>query len=224
MNPQKLIIAPSILSADFTRLGDEIKATQEAGADILHIDIMDGNFVPNISIGYFIVEQIKKITTLPLDVHLMIENPQLYLKNFISAGADFLSIHIEAERHLHRAIQIIKENNVKTSVAINPATPVSTLDSIIDDLDMVVLMSVNPGFGGQKFIPNTIEKIKLLKTLINDKSLKTVIQIDGGVSNKNVSELARAGASIFVMGSAFYSSPSYKETVRIFRVETEPLK
>ncbi|MBF0472836.1 MAG: ribulose-phosphate 3-epimerase [Nitrospirae bacterium] len=212
------MIAPSILSADFTRLGDEIRLTQEAGADILHIDIMDGSFVPNISIGYFIVEQIKKITTLPLDVHLMIENPQKYIKNFIDAGADYLSIHLESERHLHRAIQMIKEQGVKSSVAINPATSVSALDSIIEELDMVVLMSVNPGFGGQKFIPSTIEKIKQLKTMIDNKRLKTLIQIDGGVSNKNVSELVKAGASIFVMGSAFYNSPSYSETVRIFKL------
>lgn len=211
------MIAPSILSADFTRLGEEIRLTQEAGADILHIDVMDGSFAPNISIGYFIVEQIKKITTMPLDVHLMIENPQTYIKNFIDAGADYLSIHLETERHLHRAIQVIKENNVKASVAINPATPVSALSGIIEDLDMVVLMSVNPGFGGQKFIPSTIGKIKLLKAMIDDKRLKTEIQIDGGVSNKNVSELVKAGASIFVMGSAFYNSPPYVDTVRTFR-------
>jgi len=206
-------IAPSILSADFMRLGDEIRAAEKAGAHMLHIDIMDGHFVPNITIGYSIVESIRKITNLPLDVHLMIDDPDKYVRNFSKAGADFLTVHSEASVHLHRSIQIIREHGSRPGVSINPATPVSVLENIIGDVDLVLLMSVNPGFGGQKFIPMTIEKIKKLKTMLRNSAVSPLIEIDGGVKQDNAREIADAGADILVMGSAFFEAKDYKKTM-----------
>lgn len=206
-------IAPSILSADFMRLGDEIRAAEKAGAHMLHIDIMDGHFVPNITIGYSIVESIRKITNLPLDVHLMIDDPDKYVRNFSKAGADFLTVHAEASVHLHRSIQIIREHGSRPGVSINPATPVSVLENIIGDVDLVLLMSVNPGFGGQKFIPMTIEKIKKLKTMLRNAAVSPLIEIDGGVKQDNAREIADAGADILVMGSAFFEAKDYKKTM-----------
>lgn len=210
-------IAPSILSADFLRLGDEIKAAESAGADMIHIDIMDGRFVPNITIGSFIVESIRKITKLPLDVHLMIEEPERYLQDFIKAGADFLTVHYEASTHLHRTIQCIKKANIKAGVSINPATPVWCLESILYDVDLVLLMSVNPGFGGQEFIPHTLEKIKKLKRLINEKAISVLIEVDGGIKPDNAKTVASAGADIIVMGSAFFNSEDYGKIIRQIR-------
>ncbi len=210
-------IAPSILSADFLRLGDEIKATELAGADMIHIDIMDGRFVPNITIGPFIVESIRKIAKLPLDVHLMIEEPERYLQDFIKAGADFLTVHYEASTHLHRTIQCIKKENIKAGVSINPATPVWCLESILYDVDLVLLMSVNPGFGGQEFIPHTLEKIKKLKSLITEKAISLLIEVDGGIKPDNVKKVVSAGADILVMGSAFFSSEDYGKVIRQIR-------
>ncbi len=207
-------IAPSILSADFLRLGDEIKAAESAGADMIHIDIMDGRFVPNITIGSFIVESIRKITKLPLDVHLMIEEPERYLQDFIKAGADFLTVHYEASTHLHRTIQCIKKANIKAGVSINPATPVWCLESILYDVDLVLLMSVNPGFGGQEFIPHTLEKIKKLKRLINEKAISVLIEVDGGIKPDNAKTVASAGADIIVMGSAFFNSEDYGKIIK----------
>jgi len=206
-------IAPSILSADFMRLGEEIHAAEEAGADLLHIDIMDGHFVPNITIGPAIVAAIRKITKLPLDVHLMIEDPDKYLADFAAAGADYLTVHCEAAVHLHRSVQWIREKGIKAGVSINPATPVSQLESIITDIDLVLLMSVNPGFGGQKFIPSTMEKIKKAKEMIRAADSGALIEIDGGVKQDNAKEIADAGADILVMGSAFFESGDYKKTM-----------
>ncbi|MEW6107594.1 MAG: ribulose-phosphate 3-epimerase [Nitrospirota bacterium] len=206
-------IAPSILSADFLRLGDEIKAVENAGAHMIHIDIMDGHFVPNITIGYSVVESIRKITNLPLDVHLMIEDPDKFLNDFIGAGADILTVHYEASVHLHRTVQSIKEMGAKAGVSINPATPVQNLENILLDSDMVLLMSVNPGFGGQHFIPYTIEKIIALKKMIKEKNLSVLIEVDGGIKPENAREIADAGADILVMGSAFFKSENYSNTI-----------
>lgn len=210
-------IAPSILSADFLRLGEEIKAAEAAGIDLFHIDIMDGHFVPNITIGPSIVESIKKITSVPLDVHLMIEEPDKYIKDFINAGADYLAVHAEATVHLHRTVQAIKESKVKAGVSLNPATPVSCLNDIIGELDFVVIMSVNPGFGGQSFIPQALEKIKETRKLISDKKLSTLIEVDGGVKPDNAKQVAAAGADMLVMGSAFFSSKDYKALTKNLR-------
>ena len=207
-------IAPSILSANFIKLGEEIKAAEEAGVDMLHIDIMDGHFVPNITIGPFIVESIRQVTSLPLDVHLMIEEPDTYLRDFIKAGADYVTVHLEASVHLHRTVQLIKETGVKAGVSLNPATPVWSLEHILPDIHLVLLMSVNPGFGGQKFIPQTLDKIRILKKFIEEKGLTTLIEVDGGINIDNAKDVASAGADILVMGSAFFHSGNYKEIMK----------
>jgi ribulose-phosphate 3-epimerase len=206
-------IAPSILSADFARLGEEIKAAEDAGAHLLHIDVMDGHFVPNITIGPPVIESIRKVTQLPLDVHLMIEDPDRYLKDFISAGADILTVHYEAAVHLHRSVQAIKEGGIKAGVSINPATPVWTLDNILADVDVVLIMSVNPGFGGQEFIPGTLDKLRLLRKMISDAGYHPLIEVDGGVKLGNAKEISAAGADILVMGSAFFKSGNYAATM-----------
>ncbi|MBF0505481.1 MAG: ribulose-phosphate 3-epimerase [Nitrospirae bacterium] len=206
-------IAPSLLSADFLRLGEEIKAVEASGADMLHLDVMDGHFVPNITIGPAIVASIRKVTSLPLDVHLMIENPDRYLDDFITAGADYLTVHVEACVHLHRTVQYMKSKGVKAGVSLNPATPLSALDHILPDLDMVLLMSVNPGFGGQQFIPFLLDKIRLLRTVIREKGIDTVIEVDGGVKPDNAAEIASAGSDILVMGSAYFYSGDYNALI-----------
>ncbi len=214
---QEKMLAPSILSADFARLGEEITAVTEAGADIIHIDVMDGHFVPNITIGPLVVDAVKKITDLPLDVHLMIENPDLYLENFAEAGADWITVHVEACTHLHRTISQVKKLGKKAGAVLNPATPLSSLDHILDDLDLVMLMSVNPGFGGQSFIPSTLDKTRTLKKMIDERGLNTGIEIDGGVSPKTIAEIAGAGANIFVAGSAVFGADNYPEAVRAIK-------
>lgn len=210
-------IAPSILSANFLKLEEEIRATEVSGADMLHIDIMDGHFVPNITIGPFIVESIRNITSLPLDVHLMIENPDNYVRDFIKAGADFLTVHYEASVHLHRTIQLIKEHDVKAGVSLNPSTPVWSLEHILPDIDLALLMSVNPGFGGQNFIPQVTDKIKTLKHILREKGLSTLIEVDGGIKLENALDVIDAGADILVMGSAFFYSKDYGSFIRQFR-------
>jgi len=210
-------LAPSILAADFLKLGEEIQAAEAAGADMLHIDIMDGHFVPNITIGPSIVQSIRKITSLPLDVHLMIEEPDKYLGDFIKAGADYLTVHYEASVHLHRTVQWIKESGIKAGVSLNPATSVWNLEHILPYTDIALLMSVNPGFGGQEFIPEVIEKIKILKKLLREKGLSTLIEVDGGVKLENAPEIISAGADILVMGSAFFNSKDYGTVIKQFR-------
>jgi len=206
-------IAPSILSADFTRLGEEIRAVEQAGADWIHFDVMDGRFVPNITIGPMIVEAVKRVTSLPVDVHLMIVEPEKYVKGFADAGADLIAVHVETGGHLNRTIQQIKEAGAKAGVALNPSTPVESLSWILEYLDLAVIMSVNPGFGGQKFIPNSLDRIRALKSMINEKNLSTLIEVDGGVNAKTVAAVAGAGADVLVAGSAVFHSGDYKATI-----------
>jgi len=210
-------IAPSILSADFSRLGDEVIAAEKAGADLVHVDVMDGHFVPNITIGPLVVKAVKKVASIPIDVHLMIEDPDAYIRDFADSGADIITVHQEACVHLHRTIQNIKECGVKAAVSINPATPVGSLELVLPYVDMVLIMSVNPGFGGQKFIPEALSKISELRDIIRKNSCRAEIEVDGGVSPGNVAEVVKAGADIVVMGSAFYNSENYADTVKSVR-------
>ncbi|MBI5663711.1 MAG: ribulose-phosphate 3-epimerase [Nitrospirae bacterium] len=210
-------IAPSILSADFSRLGEEVISAEKAGADLVHVDVMDGHFVPNITIGPLVVKAVKKVVSIPLDVHLMIEDPDKYVRDFADSGADIITVHQEACIHLHRTIQNIKECGVKAAVSINPATPVSTIEIVLPYVDMVLIMSVNPGFGGQKFIPEALAKIRQLKDIISRNNYKAEIEVDGGVNIDNVAEVVKAGADIVVMGSAFYNSDNYTDTVKAVR-------
>jgi ribulose-phosphate 3-epimerase len=211
-------IAPSILSADFSRLGEEIRAVEAAGADIIHVDVMDGHFVPNITIGPLVVDAARKATKLPLDVHLMIKNPERYIADFAKAGADYLTVHVEAADHLHRLVQNIREHRgVKAGVSLNPATPLESLDYILGDVDMVLLMSVNPGFGGQAFIPSALDKIRRLRQIINDRKLSVEIEVDGGVKPENGPVIAAAGADILVAGSAVFGAADYAAAIRGIR-------
>ncbi|MEA3316647.1 MAG: ribulose-phosphate 3-epimerase [Bacteroidota bacterium] len=200
------LVSPSLLSADFSKLGAEIELINKSKADWFHLDIMDGLFVPNISFGFPVIKQVKKYAKKPLDVHLMITEPDRYIKDFFDVGSDILTVHYEACKHLHRTIQNIKSYGMKAGVALNPHTPVSLLEDIIVDLDMVLIMSVNPGFGGQKFIKNSIPKIKKLKELIIKKQSGALIQVDGGVDNTNMNELINAGTDILVAGSFIFKS------------------
>jgi len=210
-------LAPSILSADFTRLGDEIRAVEEAGADYIHIDVMDGHFVPNITIGPLVVEAIKNVSNLPLDVHLMISNPDRYIKDFIKAGSNLLSVHAETCPHLQRTVNQIRELGVKPAAVLNPSTSLSMLEYILEEVDMVLLMTVNPGFGGQKFISSMIPKIKKLRKLIDEKHLSVELEVDGGINLDNISQVAKAGADVIVAGSSVFKSADCKETVRLMK-------
>jgi len=211
------LIAPSILSADFSELGDEIRSIEKAGADWIHIDVMDGHFVPNITIGPLVVEAARRVTTLPLDVHLMIANPASYIPDFIKSGASLISVQAEACSHLNRTIHLIKDSGPRAGVVLNPSTPLSSIEWVIEDVDVVMIMSVNPGFGGQKFIPNSIDKIRTLRKMIQDRGLSTLIEIDGGVTTNNIKDISEAGADIFVAGSAIFKSEDYKKTITKFR-------
>ncbi|MEZ4820175.1 MAG: ribulose-phosphate 3-epimerase [Bdellovibrionota bacterium] len=206
-------IAPSILSADFAKLGEEIHAVEKAGADWIHVDVMDGHFVPNITIGPPVVKSIKKVAQRPLDVHLMIQEPEKYIHDFIEAGADVVSIHPESTPHTQRALAMIRDAGAKASVALNPATPLFVLDHIWEDLDMVLLMTVNPGFGGQKFIPEMANKIQNLKKKIERMNPDILIEIDGGVSGDNIEKLSQAGADVFVAGSAIFGAEDYAAVI-----------
>ncbi len=207
-------ISPSILSADFSKLGDEVRAVEEAGADYLHVDVMDGRFVSNITIGPPVVSALKRVTNLPLDVHLMIEEPERYVPQFAAAGAHIITVHAEATSHLHGTVQLIKSKGSRAGVSINPATPVSVLHDILDDLDLVLVMSVNPGFGGQSFIPRALDKIRAVRALISERGISTELEVDGGIKVENIAEAARAGADVFVSGSGIFSAPwPYGETI-----------
>ncbi len=210
-------ISPSILSADFTRLGDEIKAVEKAGADYIHIDVMDGNFVPNITIGPMIVAAAKRVTDLPLDVHLMIADPDRYIDEFADAGADILTVHAETLNHIHRTIQCIRDRGMSPGVSLNPATPLNALEYILNDLDMVMIMTVNPGFGGQKFIFEVVPKIRRLRDMVDQRGLKTEIEVDGGIGPDTIYEVSSAGADVFVAGSAIFYSKDYEKTIKLMR-------
>ena len=215
-------IAPSILSADFARLAEEVARVEEAGADWLHIDVMDGHFVPNLTVGPPIVEALRKVTALPLDVHLMMTNPDAFIGEFAEAGADYLTVHVEACPHLHRTVQSIKERGVKAGVTLNPATPAGTLTEIVRDADLILIMSVNPGFGGQKFIPSSLRKIAEVRALIDRTQSRALLEVDGGVKPDNVAEILAAGAEVLVAGSAVFSSHDYAAAITALRAGHEP--
>ena len=210
-------LAPSILSADFARLLEDVKKVEKAGCEYLHIDVMDGHFVPNITIGPCVAKSLRRDVNMVFDTHLMIENPDDYIKDFVDAGSDLIVVHAEACRHLHRTIQNIKSYNVKVGVALNPATSIESIKHIIEDVDMVLIMTVNPGFGGQSFIESMLEKIKELKQLIDDKNLNVDIQVDGGIKPDNIHKVVEAGANIIVAGSAIFNSENIEETVSLMR-------
>jgi ribulose-phosphate 3-epimerase len=211
------LIAPSILSADFSKLGDEIKAVEAAGVDWIHADVMDGHFVPNITIGPLIVEAVKRVTDLPIDVHLMIENPDNYISAFAEAGASYISVQVETCIHLNRTVQRIKDCGARAGVVLNPATPLANLEWVLEDVDYVLIMSVNPGFGGQAFIPGSLDKIKALRQQIQGRGLSVLIEVDGGVNENTIAAIASAGADVFVAGSAIFGSKDYQKTVQSFR-------
>lgn len=210
-------MAPSILSADFARLLEDVKKVENAGCEYLHIDVMDGHFVPNITLGPCIVKALRKDVNMVFDAHLMIENPDNYIKDFAEAGCDIIVVHEEACTHLHRTIQNIKSHNVKAGVALNPATPIENIKYVLKDLDMVLIMTVNPGFGGQSFIEGMIDKIKQLKALIKEQGLDVDIQVDGGIKPSNVDKVVKAGANVIVAGSAIFNSDDIDATVKEFR-------
>ncbi len=211
-------IAPSILSADFSCLGDEIKKVDDNGADLVHIDVMDGHFVPNITIGPGVVKCLRKITKKPFDVHLMISNPNEYIENFAEAGADIITVHAEASTHLNRTIQMIKSCGKKVGVALNPATSLTILDYVLQDIDMVLLMTVNPGFGGQSYIKSSTHKIEALKKMIIQNKLNIDIEVDGGIDANNIDIVTRAGANVIVAGSAIYNKPDIEEAIKQLRL------
>ena len=208
------LIAPSILSADFSKLGEELRAVEVAGADWIHVDVMDGHFVPNITMGPFIVEAVRRVTELPIDVHLMIENPDRFISDFAKAGASLISIQVEACIHLNRTVQMIKETGIQAGVVLNPSTPVASVRWILPYIDFVLIMSVNPGFGGQHFIPNSLDKIRAMRKLIDELDLPTLIQVDGGVNSKTIQAVASSGANVFVAGSAIFGSEDYSRTIK----------
>jgi ribulose-phosphate 3-epimerase len=217
MEPAMIKIAPSILSADFARLGEEVQAVARGGADYIHVDVMDGHFVPNLTIGPLVVAAVRKVTDLPLDVHLMIENPDRYIADFANAGADIITVHQEAVPHLHRTVQLIKNLGKKAGVSINPATPAATLDVILDELDLVLVMTVNPGFGGQGFIASGLAKIAALRQEIDRRGLTVELEVDGGVKTDNIGRVAAAGANVFVAGSAVFGATDYAAAIAELR-------
>lgn len=216
-------LSPSILSADFSNLAHEVQRVEKAGVEYLHIDVMDGHFVPNITIGPLVIQSLRDKTSLFFDVHLMIDEPDRYIPQFAEAGADLICVHVEATNHIHRTIELIKSLGKKAAVAVNPGTPIEQIDPILPELDMVLIMTVNPGFGGQSFIQGTLSKISALRKKIMDMGLTVDIEVDGGIKPDNVSEVIKAGANVIVSGSAIFLSEDLEQTVRLFREKGETL-
>jgi ribulose-phosphate 3-epimerase len=223
MKNKKGKIAPSILSADFTRLAEEIQAVEKAGADYIHVDVMDGRFVPNITIGPLVVKAVRRATRLPLDVHLMIADPDRFIQAFAEAGADILTIHPEATTHLHRSVEFIRKAGARPAVSLNPATPPEAIEFVLGGVDMVLVMTVNPGFEAQAFIPGMVPKIERLKNMIDRMGLSTDIEVDGGISAETIAAVSRAGANVFVAGSAIFYSKDYGQTIRQMREKIKSL-
>ena len=217
-----VLIAPSILSADFARLAEEVALVERGGADLLHVDVMDGHFVPNLTVGPPIVEALKKVTKLPLDLHLMMTNADAFIAEFAEAGADYLTVHVEACPHLHRTVQTIKERGVKAGVTLNPATSLHTLDEILPDADLVLIMSVNPGFGGQAFIPSCLQKVAAARQMIDRRGSHALLEVDGGIKVDNAAQIVAAGADVLVAGSAVFSSRDYAATIAALRAAGQP--
>lgn len=218
---KRVEIAPSLLSADFTRLGEQIGLVEKAGADILHVDVMDGHFVPNLTLGPFIVEWVRKASKLPIDAHLMIENPDQYIEDFARAGADMISVHPEATYHLHRTLHLIRQAGCQAGVVLNPATSLAAIEEILAEVDYVLVMSVNPGFGGQKFIPAALDKVRRLRALLLERKLGARIEIDGGISSRNAAEVVAAGAEMLVAGSAIFGQADPAAALRELRAVAE---
>jgi ribulose-phosphate 3-epimerase len=216
------LIAPSILSADFAHLADEVAVVERGGADFLHVDVMDGHFVPNLTVGPPIVESLKKVTKLPLDVHLMMTNPDAFIAEFAAAGANYLTVHVEACPHLHRTVQSIKEQGVKAGVTLNPATSLHTIEEILPEVDLVLIMSVNPGFGGQKFIPSCLPKVAAARQMIERAHSRALLEVDGGIKIENAAQVLSAGADVLVAGSAIFSSRDYAATIAALRAAGQP--
>ncbi len=214
-------IAPSILSADFSRLADEVRAVERAGADVIHVDVMDGHFVPNITIGPLVVQGLKKLTSLPLDVHLMIENPERYVEAFAQAGGSWITVHAETCPHFKRLIKKVRQLNARPGIVLKPATPLKTLFPVLDEIDLVLIMSVNPGFGGQSFIPSTLKKIERLRKIVDQNRYSLEIEVDGGVKVENIREVSMAGSDIFVVGTGIFKTENYEETIKRLRQEIE---
>lgn len=210
-------IAPSILAANFSKLGEEVLEVEKAGAELIHIDVMDGHFVPNITMGPIVVEALRPLTKLPLDVHLMIENADQYIEFFAKAGADYITVHVEACPHLHRTIQLIRSFGVKPGVVLNPHTPIETIQHVLEDIDMVLFMTVNPGFGGQKFIHSVVPKVKQLSDIIKERNLSIEIEIDGGINEETIKPCVEAGATILVAGSAIYNAPDKAKALQTIK-------
>ena len=214
---RSVLIAPSILSADFGRLADEVRAVEQAGADYIHVDVMDGRFVPNITLGPVLVEAVRRATRLPLDVHLMIVEPEKYVEAFAEAGANLISVHVETSPHLHRTLHQIRQAGARPAAVLNPATPVELVGDVLDDLDMVLVMSVNPGFGGQRFIPRALDKIRRLRQLLNSRGLKVDIEVDGGIDPDTAPKAIEAGANVLVAGTAVFHAKDYRAAIAALR-------
>ncbi|RJQ54203.1 MAG: ribulose-phosphate 3-epimerase [Actinobacteria bacterium] len=222
MDPSSVRIAPSILSADFGHLADQLALAEAGGADLIHVDVMDGCFVPNITIGPMIVEAVDGLTSLPLDVHLMVQDPERYIDDFVGAGADMLCLHVEATRHLHKALVEIRDRGVAAGVALNPATPLVSVTDVLEEVDFVTVMSVNPGFGGQQFIAQSVEKIRALAGTIRERDVKVEVEVDGGVTDENAADVIAAGARILVAGSFVFKAPDVPEAIQRLRAVAAP--